>query len=182
MISHNIKKYRHSPLLNEAIEVTNDLGSVTFIGAAAVFLHTNKDRGSQDLDFIIDYDATDEQLQEKRYIKYNDRRNGYTTKRKTIFVDIYKNTNADISGIPTKTIINTAERFEINAKRGRINELKAANLEVLIVMKYNARRNQDIEDLETLASYSRRKIDWNQIKSITNDDYHYSRIRALMHI
>jgi hypothetical protein len=41
---------------------------VTFIGATAVFLHTNVTRASQDLDFIID--ITDRQLLEKGYIKY----------------------------------------------------------------------------------------------------------------
>jgi predicted nucleotidyltransferase len=144
------------------------------------FLHTNRDRGSQDLDFIINYDITDEELRRKGYIKYRDRKNGYSTPRRTIFVDIYKNMNEAISGIPIRTIINTAEKFEINAKRGRINEVKAAKLEVLIVMKYNARRSQDTEDLETLALRSRREIDWDHLKNIINDEYHYGRIRVMM--
>jgi hypothetical protein len=48
------------------------------------FLHTNRDRGSQDLDFIINYDITDEELRRKGYIKYRDRKNGYSTPRRTI--------------------------------------------------------------------------------------------------
>lgn len=58
-------KYRPNPLLNEAIEITNDLADVTFIGAVAVFMHTIEGRESRDLDFIIAYKITDEELLKK---------------------------------------------------------------------------------------------------------------------
>lgn len=123
MISSSKKKYRHNPLLNEAIDVIDDLGDgVTFIGATAVFVHTNVVRASQDLDFIID--ITDEQLLEKGYIKYRDRKNGYSTPRNNLIVDIYKDLDEDISGIPTKTIVDSAEEFEIKAKRSRTNKVR----------------------------------------------------------
>jgi predicted nucleotidyltransferase len=85
----------------------------------------------------------------------------------------------DISGIPTKTIVDTAEEFEIKAKRSRTNKVKAANLEVLIVMKFNGRRNQDIDDLETLVSSSHRQVNWDYLKRslLNDDDFQYNRIR-----
>jgi hypothetical protein len=131
-------KYRPNPLLNEAIEITNDLGDVTFIGAVAVFMHTNEGRESRDLDFIIAYEITDEKLLKKGYIKYDNNKNGYPTPRGIFIVDIYR--NDAINEIPIETITRTAEKFEIPSKRGRTKAVRVVKLEVLITMKYRANR------------------------------------------
>ncbi|NHI04339.1 hypothetical protein DYY67_1197 [Candidatus Nitrosotalea sp. TS] len=55
------------PLIREALEITQDLGPVTFVGAVAVFLHTKNTRESQDLDFAIMKPITREKLLDKNY-------------------------------------------------------------------------------------------------------------------
>jgi len=56
-----------NPLIQEAIDITNDLGDVTFIGAVAVLLHTKQGRESRDLDFVIGAPISKEELEQKRY-------------------------------------------------------------------------------------------------------------------
>ena len=41
------------PLIREAAYITQDFGTATFVGAIAVMLHTNEQRQSQDLDFVV---------------------------------------------------------------------------------------------------------------------------------
>jgi len=169
-------KYRYNPLLNEAIEITKDLGDVTFIGAVAVFMHTNEGRESRDLDFGIAYQITDEQLFEKGYIKYGKRKNGYSTPRPPFIVDIYRNGN--INGISIDTITSTAEEFKIDTKR-RHAVVKAAKLEVLITMKYRANRVQDHEDLATIARNRFQKINWEYLRNIT-EEIEFNQIKSAM--
>lgn len=55
------------PLIREALDITQDLGPVTFVGAVAVFLHTKNTRESRDLDFAIAKQITREELLDKKY-------------------------------------------------------------------------------------------------------------------
>ncbi len=42
-----------NPLIREALRITLDFDTATFVGAIAVMLHTGEQRQSQDLDFVV---------------------------------------------------------------------------------------------------------------------------------
>jgi hypothetical protein len=168
-------KYRSNPLLNEAIEITDDLVNVVFFGAFGVYLHTNERRESQDLDCLIATSITNEDLFQKGYLKYGDRKNGYTTPRHFI-IDIFS--DRDVNNIQIKTLMDTAKTFIINrgGKRGSVN-IKAVNLELLIIMKHRADRTQDRYDLELLARKSYSNINWSYLHSVSNNEFEYIQIK-----
>lgn len=56
-----------NPYIEEAVLITQDLGEVTFVGAVAVFLHTQKSRESQDLDFVVAEQITREEFLNLNY-------------------------------------------------------------------------------------------------------------------
>lgn len=52
-------------------------------------------------------------------------------------------------------------------------------MEVLITMKYRANREQDVEDLKTLAKKKYDQINWKDLKDITND-FEFRRIKLML--
>lgn len=68
------------PIIREALNITNDLGPVTFVGAVAVILQTNELRQSQDIDFVIADEISNEELLNKQYriVQENRKEKKYT--------------------------------------------------------------------------------------------------------
>ncbi|MHB8602604.1 MAG: hypothetical protein ACYC6W_10275 [Nitrosotalea sp.] len=160
-------------LIQEAIEIVNDLGDVIFIGAVAVMLHTKMTRESLDLDFVVAKELTNEFLEDKRYFKFEE--NGKSVRRtpRGYKIDIY---SKDVSGIPLKSVINTAR--EIQVRKNQI--LKAASVEVLIVAKHRSARLQDSDDLRTIAKRKFKEIDWKSLDELTDSDVEFKAIRTEM--
>ncbi len=55
--------------------------------------------------------------------------------------------------------------------------VNAISLEGLIITKFRAGRDQDIEDLQRLAIRCSSRINWGEIKNIAKTDVEYARIR-----
>lgn len=47
--------------------------------------------------------------------------------------------------------------------------IRFANLEILLVLKYRAGRDQDVEDLQLLAQRKFQEIRWNVVQELTSD-------------
>jgi len=55
------------PLIREAVYISQDFGTATFVGAIAVMLHTDEQRQSQDLDFVVAEQITNDEFLDKGY-------------------------------------------------------------------------------------------------------------------
>ncbi len=55
------------PLIREAVSISQDFGTATFIGAIAVMLHTDEQRQSQYLDFVVAEQITTDEFLAKGY-------------------------------------------------------------------------------------------------------------------
>ena len=55
-------------------------------------------------------------------------------------------------------------------------------LEGLVITKFRAGRDQDIEDLRRLAVRCRSKINWNEIRHLTKSDMEYSQIEQALRL
>jgi len=142
------------PIIREALNITNDLGPVTFVGAVAVILQTKELRQSQDIDFVIADEISNDELLNKQYkiVQENGKEKKYTPRGYKI--DMYS--SRDLNDIPLQTIINNAQAIPIDKKGSTVS---AMSLETLIVSKFRANREQDNEDLNRIA-----KTRYNDIK------------------
>jgi hypothetical protein len=164
------------PLVQEAIRITEDLGDIVFIGAVGIFLQTKATRESQDLDFAVVKELPAEILDEKQYFmrKVKGKEARYTPRGYKI--DIY---TRDVSGIPIDRVVATAK--DIEAKKGVT--IKAASIEVLVVSKFRAaakRKGTDDVDIRTLVQRKYKEIDWDVLKSLTDSEMEYQRIKNQM--
>lgn len=50
------------PLVREAALISQDFRTATFVGTVAVVLHTNEQRQSKDLDFVVAEQITDDEF------------------------------------------------------------------------------------------------------------------------
>lgn len=157
-------------LLTEAISITTDLGEdIAFVGAVALLLHLGKtkSRESRDLDFAIAYEISDESLFEKGYKKYPRSGKMECHSPRGFKLDIY---SVDLNNVPVKAIVQTAKEFPLH----RYKVVRAASLEMMIILKYDANREQDTDDLHRIAAYKYREIDWEKLHLLTDKYSKYS--------
>lgn len=160
-----------NPYIEEAVLITQDLGDVTFVGAVAVFLHTGKSRESKDLDLVVAKQITREQFLDLnyRFITENGKERIYTPRNYKI--DVYD--SHDLNEIPLDKIIETRATITVDKKQTTVN---AICLEGLIVEKYRAKRDQDLSDLNLIAIYCFKKINWKLLHTFTKDDIEFRQI------
>ncbi len=164
------------PLIREAICISRDFGTATFVGATAVMLHTNEQRQSQDLDFVVSEQITTDEFLDKGYKidQQGDRKftpRGYK-------IDVYH--ERDLNDIPLEYIIKTAAAIPVDRKG--TTTVNAISLEGLITAKFRAGRDQDIEDLRRLAIRCGSKINWSEIKNLAKSDTEYSEIEQAIRL
>lgn len=158
-----------NPIIKEAVYVSQDFGDVTFVGAVAVMLHAGEPRLTRDLDFVIAKQITDDEFLEKGYT-IDPQGKKYTPRRYKI--DVYS--KRSLNDIPLDYITRTATAIPVNKKGTTVN---AISLEGLVVAKFRAGRDQDIEDLKRLAVACDSQINWDKIKRLTKHDTEYSEIK-----
>jgi hypothetical protein len=163
-----------NPYIEEAVLITRDLGDATFVGAVAVFLHTGKSRESKDLDLVVAEQIAREQFLDLnyRFINENGKERIYTPRNYKI--DVYD--SRDLNEIPLNRIIETRATIPI----GKSKTVNAICLEGLIVVKYRAKRDQDLADLSLIAMYCFKKIDWTLLRTFTKDDVEFRQIAETM--
>jgi len=161
-----------NPLVHEAVEIAKDIGDVVLIGAAAVMLHTKIGRSSEDLDFALTTELSDDALLDKGYIKLRDKRDSWQTPRH-FKVDFFRK---DVGEIPIKSILDMSTIIQVDTK----NTLRVISLECLIVAKSRANRSTDREDLRLLAKKRFNETDWDIIKLISKSDMEFEAIKGNM--
>lgn len=163
-----------NPYIEEAVLITRDLGDATFVGAVAVFLHTGKSRESKDLDLVVAEQIARERFLDLnyRFINENGKERIYTPRNYKI--DVYD--SRDLNEIPLNRIIETRATIPI----GKSKTVNAICLEGLIVVKYRAKRDQDLADLSLIAMYCFKKIDWTLLRTFTKDDVEFRQIAETM--
>ena len=80
-------------LIREAVCISRDFGTTTFVGAVAVTLHTGEQRQSMDLDFAVAEQITSDKLLDKGYTV-----DQYSSKKFTprgYKIDVYKKTRLE---------------------------------------------------------------------------------------
>lgn len=163
-----------NPYIEEAVLITKDLGDVTFVGAVAVFLHTGKSRESKDLDLVVAEQIPRERFLDLnyRFINENGKERIYTPRNYKI--DVYD--SRDLNEVPLERIIETRATIPV----GKNKIVNAICLEGLIVVKYRAKRDQDLSDLSLIAMYCFKKIDWKLLHTFTKDDIEFRQIAEAM--
>lgn len=163
------------PLIREAVYITQDFGTATFVGAIAVMLHTDEQRQSKDLDFVVAEQITIDEFLDKGY-KIDQQKDKKFTPR-GYKIDVYH--ERDLNDIPLEYIINTASSIAVDKKETMV---KAISLEGLIVSKFRAGRDQDIEDLQRLAIRCSSRINWDEIKNLAKTDVEYSSMQQAIQL
>ena len=157
------------PLIREAIHISRDFRTATFVGAVAVTLHAGEQRQSLDLDFAVAEPITTDEFLNKGY--KIDQQSGKTFTPRGYKIDVYS--ERDLNDIPLDYIIKTATAISVSERGATVNTI---SLEGLIVAKFRAGRDQDIKDLQRLAIRCGSKINWGEIRHLAKSDTEYSQI------
>lgn len=153
-------------LVREAVEISNELEGVIFVGAIAKYFHTKIMRKSQDIDVAILKPITNEELDAKGYKTIQEGRKEITRTPRGIKIDIFRH---DVSGIPINVIKDTS--VEIQEGKAKI---RVIGLEALLVAKQRAQRDQDVEDIRELVRRKHKQINYDTLRQITESDAEYS--------
>ncbi|MCI4433237.1 MAG: nucleotidyltransferase [Nitrosopumilus sp.] len=159
-------------LVNEALQITKELGDVIFIGALATYMHTKNTRDSRDIDFVVENQIPDDELISKNYHKSMTGKQPWFTPR-GFKIDIY---TRGIPGVSLDKIIENSKKFTIKNK----GEIRVLGLESLIIAKHKAARDQDIEDLKNIAMHRLSQVDWGVVQEIINDEFTTKQIKTDM--
>ncbi len=159
-----------NPIIREAVCISRDFGTATFVGAVAVMLHAREQRQYQDLDLVVAGQVTTDEFLNKGY--KIDHQNARKTTPRGYRIDAYD--RRDLNGIPLGHIIKTATAVPVDGKGTTVD---AISLEGLIVAKFRAGRDQDIEDLRRLAVRCAPKINWDEVGNLAKSDTEYHGIR-----
>lgn len=151
------------PIVREAVLISRDFEYATFVGAVAVMLHTGEQRQSMDLDFVVAAQVTVDEFLAKGYTI--DPRNDDKFTPRGYKIDVYH--GRDLNGIPLQDIIETAEAIRVGKKGTTVD---AISLEGLVVAKFRAGRDQDLEDLRRLAIRCGPRINWDEIGRLAKSD------------
>ncbi|KEQ56391.1 Nucleotidyl transferase of unknown function protein [Marine Group I thaumarchaeote SCGC AAA799-P11] len=138
-------------------------------------LHTDEQRQSQDLDFVVAEQITNDEFLDKGYKIDLQRGRKFTPRGYKI--DVYH--ERSLNDILLEYIIKTADTIPVDNKGTTVNTI---SLEGLIVAKFRAGRDQDIEDLQRLSIRCESKIDWNEIKNLTKNDVEYHNIEQAIRL
>jgi len=161
-------------IIQEAIQITKDLGNIAFIGATALLLHDINNRTTKDIDFVILIDNNEDKtkfLLERNYITTleNGKEVTRTPTPRRFKIDVY---NKPIANITVKEIFDNA--VEKKYKKGIV---KVASIETLIVLKHRAGRTQDIEDISSITKKYYHKINYIKLSSLCRNDTEIDEIK-----
>jgi len=160
------------PLIREAVLISRELDGAVFVGAVAQYVHTKIFRESEDVDVALRRPLSEEYLSGKKYSKHDENGREVWRTPRGIKIDMYA---TDVSGIPVDVVVSTAENVPV--KNGSI---KVLSLECLIIAKHRAGRDQDVEDLHSIAQAAYSGIDWAGLGEIAESDVEYRTIETAM--
>ena len=145
-------------LEQEAIEITDELGRVVFVGALAVN-HYSDYRTTKDIDLAMAGPLDEQKLVHLGYARWSDSKETSWLSPRGIKVDFY---TRDVGRIPVTWILDHA----VQVKLGKKKEIKVICLEGLMLAKHRAGRTTDVADLRQLMTRRGGNIDWNLMAEI----------------
>lgn len=117
-----------------------------------------KHRDTKDIDLAMIAKLSKEELEDRGYKTYYEKGKEITYTPRGIKVDIYTN---DIGEILVEIVYSTSVNFS-----GKNRNVKVACVEVLLVAKHRAGRDQDIEDVQNLCRIKGKLINWTLLEKI----------------
>jgi hypothetical protein len=138
-------------------------------------LHTKKGRESRDLDFAVAIPLSNQFLEDRGYFVHKEKGKDVRRTPRGFKIDIY---SRDLNGIPVEIIAKTAVEILVNRKKNWT--VKASSLEVLLISKHRAGRNQDTYDLKLLAQERFNDINWKTMKGLTMDETEFQAIKTAL--
>ena len=105
------------PLIREAVCISQDFGTATFVGAVAVTLHAGEQRQSMDLDFVVAEQITSDEFLDKGYTV--DQQSGKKFTPRGYKIDVYE--KRDLNNIPLEYIVKTAVAIPVDKKGTAVN-------------------------------------------------------------
>ncbi len=161
-----------NPLVREAVEVAKDIGDVVLVGAAAVMLHTREGRSSEDLDFALASELSDDILLDKGYIKLRDKRDSWQTPRH-FKVDFFRK---DV-GLSALLLATMRHSKLITFNVFLVSTLIIIDMPSIDLIGISP---TDREDLRLLAKKRFNEIDWAIIESISKSDMEFESMKRNM--
>ena len=158
-------------IISEAVRISRDFEGAALVGAVAVMPHAREQRQSMDIDFVVIKQITDAEFLEKGHTIDTLKNRKFTPGGFKIDVHHERESNC----IPLEHIVETAAAISAD-KSG--TAVKTISLEGLIVSKFRAGRDADVEDLQRLAVRCKSKINWNEVEHLAKSDTEYSLIRT----
>lgn len=155
-------------ILIEALEISREFESATFVGAVAVILHADRKRRTLDLDFAVNSEIADDDYLDLGYVL-----DAYTHKKyspRGYKIDVYD--RRGLNDIPLDYILDRAKTFCVGG-----GKLRAISLEGLIVSKFRSWRPKDRMDLRRIARNCGEGIDWDEIDLLAKHDVELAGIR-----
>lgn len=147
-------------LLKEAVNITNDLREVVFVGSMAVFAYIGPHRQTSDIDFALASTISDELLISKGYEKWKERKEVWYSPN-GVRIDFFRK---DVGGILIPRIFSSA----FSAKVGKEN-IRVMGLEELLLSKLRAGRSQDNQDIQEICTRLNNKINLERILDIASE-------------
>ena len=141
-----------------AIEITQNLKHVVFVGAYAVMTHIGPFRRTRDIDLALASPISDEELEKLGYRIFLEKGKKTIYTHGGVKIDVYLK---DVSGIPVSRIFDTA----ITKQIGKHN-IQVVCLEALLIAKLRAARPQDIDDIQQICRMKGKEIDWKVVESL----------------
>ncbi len=148
-------------LKQEAVEISDELGRVAFVGALAVN-HYSGYRTTRDIDVAIAAPLNEQKLVKLGYTKWEQSRGASWLTPRGIKVDFY---TRDLGRIPVSWILDKAVVVQVGKKTIRV-----ICLEGLILAKHRAGRTSDIADLRQLLMHRGGMIRWDVMAEIAKDN------------
>ncbi len=156
-------------LEQEAVNITNELGRVVFVGAFAVN-HYSRYRTTRDIDVALASPLNEQKLFELGYTKWEGSRRGSWLTPRGVKVDFY---TRDVGGVPVVWILKKAVLVSIGKK-----SIRVICLEGLILAKHRAGRTADVADLKQLLTQCGGAIRWDAMGEIA-DSHEITELRQI---
>ncbi len=143
-----------------AVDITNDLKEVVFVGAYAAIKY-GVARGTHDIDFALVTPMTYEEFEKLGYGVFSEGGKRIIRTRQGVKMDVY---TKDVSGIPVQQVFATAATI-----RAWGSPVRIMCLEALLLAKMRAGRPQDNDDLRQLCRLRGKIIRWEVVDSMARN-------------
>lgn len=125
-----------------------------------MFAHIGPHRQTRDVDFVIASSVNEDELLRKGYKKFRDRKETWYSPR-NVKIDIF---TRDVNRIEITKILDTSV-----AKPVGKNTIRVMSLELLLLSKFRAGREQDIQDIQEICIRQGEKVRLEELEELATE-------------